>query len=156
MPIYLEKLFPYLKITNYKITSPKTKSYNCIAYSFEDNTKWWWPNNNDYWPKNLPREETLDAFVMAYKFKGYEDCYKEEYEFGYKKVAIYSYFSGVPTHAARQLPNGKWTSKIGGLEDIEHELDALNGKLYGGVAILLKKRLNFVQILIHWVLRYIS
>jgi hypothetical protein len=44
------------------------------------------------------------------------------------------------THAARQLDNGKWTSKLGQLEDIEHEsLEALSGAVYGSVVQVLKK-----------------
>ncbi|MCY7407984.1 MAG: hypothetical protein LH631_11575, partial [Alkalinema sp. CAN_BIN05] len=43
-----------------------------------------------------------------------------------------------PQHVARQLPNGLWTSKLGRLEDIEHELDGLSGDLYGTVQKFMK------------------
>jgi hypothetical protein len=46
---------------------------------------------------------------------------------------------GVPTHAARLLPSGLWTSKLGEWEDIEHDLLALEGDVYGTVALLLKR-----------------
>jgi hypothetical protein len=46
---------------------------------------------------------------------------------------------GVPTHAARLLPSGLWTSKLGEWEDIEHDLHALEGDVYGTVALLLKR-----------------
>ena len=40
--------------------------------------------------------------------------------------------NAVPTHAARQLPDGKWTSKLGPFEDIKHStLVCLKGPLYG-------------------------
>ncbi|NET26084.1 hypothetical protein [Okeania sp. SIO1I7] len=48
-----------------------------------------------------------------------------------------------PTHAVRQLANGKWASKLGWLEDIEHELDALNGDRYGVVGQILKRSIDF-------------
>jgi hypothetical protein len=63
-------------------------------------------------------------------------------ELEYQKIAIYIDVSGTPTHAARQLPNGKWTSKLGWLEDIEHELDGLTGDRYGCVAQILKRPID--------------
>ena len=39
---------------------------------------------------------------------------------GYEKIAIYA-LDGEPTHAARQLDTGRWTSKLGKHEDIEHD-----------------------------------
>jgi len=46
---------------------------------------------------------------------------------------------GEPTHVARQLPSGRWTSKMGFLEDIEHTVDALRGFYYGAVTQILKR-----------------
>lgn len=138
MPHDLEVHFPNLQITQYKITSSKDCGYNCIAYSFEDDTRWWWPDPSYYWPSGIPMEETLEAFVRAYESIGYSVCENGKYEFGYKKVAIYTFPDGKPTHAARQLPSGKWTSKLGNLEDIEHELNGLFGNSYGTVATFLK------------------
>lgn len=41
----------------------------------------------------------------------------------------------------RQLPDGKWTSKLGALEDIEHDrLDALEGDDYGRVVAYMKRQ----------------
>lgn len=52
-------------------------------------------------------------------------------EQGFEKVALYG--SGAEyTHAARQLPSGKWTSKLGKAEDIEHDTpEDVAGGLYG-------------------------
>jgi len=54
-------------------------------------------------------------------------CDSAEVEPQFQKLAIYArddgqHDGGQPTHVARQFPNGRWTSKIGELEDIEHEL----------------------------------
>ena len=58
-------------------------------------------------------------------------CSDSSLEAGYEKIAIYVK-DGIPTHAARQLGDGRWTSKLGKYEDIEHDsLDALNGDGYG-------------------------
>jgi hypothetical protein len=50
----------------------------------------------------------------------------------YEKVALFAK-DGRVTHAARQLPSGRWTSKLGSDVDIEHELYAIEGEVYGTV-----------------------
>lgn len=48
---------------------------------------------------------------------------------------------GSPTHAARQLPDGTWTSKLGKDVDISHDsLDGLSGDRYGTPALILRRR----------------
>lgn len=43
-------------------------------------------------------------------------------------------------HAARQQPSGVWTSKLGQMEDIEHNmLEALRGDVYGRVGLILRR-----------------
>jgi len=63
-------------------------------------------------------------------------------EDGWEKIAIFADEQGEPLHAARQLPSGRWTSKLGADVDIEHDLAALEGDLYGKVACFLKRRLR--------------
>lgn len=60
-------------------------------------------------------------------------CRNGDVEPNIEKLAIYATIDGKPQHAARQLPNGRWTSKLGRLEDIEHDLEGLDGNLYGVV-----------------------
>jgi hypothetical protein len=44
------------------------------------------------------------------------------------------------THAARQLPGGKWTSKLGKAEDIEHDItDAVAGGVHGEVVVIMRR-----------------
>ena len=70
---------------------------------------------------------------------GYEECEDGMLEEGYKKVAIYVNSDG-PQHAALQMESGRWTSKLGSLEDIEHETpEVLNGDFYGNASVFLKK-----------------
>ena len=45
------------------------------------------------------------------------------------------------THAARQLPGGNWTSKLGKGEDIEHDTpDVVAGGLYGEFVRIMRRR----------------
>ena len=65
-------------------------------------------------------------------------CDAERPEAGYQKVALFA-VADETTHAARQLAIGRWTSKLGPREDIEHGLRELEGYVYGTVAMLLKR-----------------
>ncbi len=140
-----ESAFPNLNRGEYWVTSPASDRYNCIAWAAGDDTDWWWPDpdpdSNSYWPETVPLEETLASFREAFESLGYRECATAELEPVIEKVAIFTK-DGLPTHAARQLPNGNWTSKLGKWQDIEHQfLNALAGSasLYGNVALLLRR-----------------
>jgi hypothetical protein len=137
----LEMLFPGLTRAGYRITSPQERRYNCIAWAAGEAHQWWWPDptGRDYWPSSVARSETLAEFRNVFRTLGYTECDLEVQEQGFEKIALFSDLSGSPTHAARQLPTGLWTSKLGELEDIEHELRALEGTEYGLVAQIMKR-----------------
>jgi hypothetical protein len=142
----IEKTFPGLRGSGYKVTSPPDDLYNCIAWAAGDVNSWWWPDEPDqpdsaFWPPGVPRLETLDTFRQAFATLGYEICDDGRPEPGYEKIALFA-LGGLPKHAARQLPNGRWTSKLGPMEDIEHELGALTGSVYGSVAFLMKRAVS--------------
>ncbi|OCR02923.1 hypothetical protein BCD67_03250 [Oscillatoriales cyanobacterium USR001] len=143
--VWIERDFPNLSTTGYEITSPDTIDYNCIAWAAGDDQRWWWPDsqNIDYWPEGVPREVTVDAFIQAFQSVGYEVCASDNLESGFQKIAIYAHSTGKPTHATRQLLNGKWTSKLEQDEDIEHEsLEGIMGEVYGIVVCIMKKEIN--------------
>jgi hypothetical protein len=76
---------------------------------------------------------------QAFLSLGYEDCDDGSLESDYEKVALYG-TTLFYTHAARQLSNGRWTSKLGRAEDIEHDTaDDVAGGLYGKVAQFIKR-----------------
>ena len=61
-------------------------------------------------------------------------------EAGYVKVALYAK-DGKWTHAARQLESGRWTSKLGIYEDIEHAAPQdLCGDLYGQIHNVMRRQ----------------
>ena len=47
---------------------------------------------------------------------------------------------GVPTHAARQLTDGTWSSKLGRFHDISHSIDGLSGNEYGRPVLYLRRK----------------
>jgi hypothetical protein len=124
--------FPNLVPQSFEVTSNRSPFYNCIAWAANDTENWWWPDIKDsYWPPGVPRVETLDAFEAAYGTLGYKRCDDGTLEDGFEKIAIYENADG-PQHAAPQLSDGRWTSKLGPDEDIAHNtLDGVAGQLYG-------------------------
>ena len=136
----LEDLFPGLADGVFQLTSPATAEYNCIAWAAGEADRWWWPDaeGGSYWPPGVPREETLPAFAAAFARVGYSLGSDDSVEVCVEKVALYAR-AGLPTHAARQVPGGRWTSKLGQREDIEHELADLAGDIYGVVAVILRR-----------------
>ena len=137
----LSRKFPALTHLNHKITSPVDLSYNCIAWALDDTTRWWWPDamGDGFWPSNIPREVTITAFEGMLQQQGYSPCVRRTVEKGLEKVALYVR-AGVPKHLAKQTPKGKWSSKLGIVEDIEHSLDALGGPEYGVVHQVYSRR----------------
>jgi len=134
--------FPYLDLDiNYKVTSGEDPKYNCITWAYGEHGRWFWPMKRGFWPANVPREETIKAFIELFASIGYQRCDDSSLEPEYEKVATYA-LNGIPTHAARQKNNGKWTSKLGASIDIEHDtLECLNGPIYGKVAVIMKRKL---------------
>ena len=138
----LEQLFPNLVRGGYQVTSPPDRDYNCIAWAVGDATNWWWPGTDlaeEYWPPDVTREVTLVAFQAAFASVGFSVCSDEEPESEWEKIALFADALGKPTHAARQLSAGRWTSKLGRAQDIEHDLHDLGGEVYGSVVLLMRR-----------------
>ncbi len=134
----LTDLFPKLTDENHEITSPRTINYNCIAWAARNTDRWWQPGV--YWPIESSREDHgIGNVVAAFTSQGYEECDDGEPEEGFEKLALYG-SAMMYTHAARQLPDGKWTSKLGQLEDITHSTtDVIEGGDYGEVVQFMKR-----------------
>ena len=137
--VWVKSLFPKLSNGGFEVVGPANPRYNCISLAANDpKRRWWWPDR--YWPPSVPRALSLDAFVKAFQSLGYTVCADGSLEEGMEKVAIYVDFMSLqPKHAARQLPSGRWLSKLGKGYEIEH--DAADGVevtsaqlVYGNIA----------------------
>ena len=130
--------FPRLTQANHRITSAATPDYNCIAWSANDIEHWWQPGV--YWPiLTTPGDYGIGVLAHTFGEIGYEDCVNGDLDDDYEKVALYG-STWFYTHAARQLRDGKWTSKLGRSEDIEHDLpDDVAGGIYGEVVQIMKR-----------------
>ena len=128
--------FPRLTSANYRVTSPPTSDYNCIAWSLGDSERWW--QAGQFWPFPVEGSD-IGTLVRVFQHLEFEVCSDCDVENGYGKVALYAQGS-VYTHAARQLHSGKWTSKLGRLEDIEHDTPYdVAGGVYGEVTCFLRR-----------------
>lgn len=146
--------FENLVTGSFEKTSEVTGKYNCVSHTvYEQNLNWWpigggFAEKDRYWPKEAPPRRTIQAFQQALRTRGYQPCDDGNLEPGYEKAALY--VSEVPTiedplnaptHIARQLPCGRWTSKLGGDIDIAHDTpERLVGATYGRVEMYLKRR----------------
>ena len=144
MPDYnLEDDFPNLRGSGWVKTSEPDPKYNCIAWSLYDTRQWWelmdLPIRGYYWPPGVDRDDTVESWIRVFEIHGYRVCDSAEAEEGYEKVAIYI-SNDEPTHVARQIVTGAWTSKLGTHEDITHDsLRGLAGDDYGVVEKILKR-----------------
>lgn len=134
-PKHLKKSddFPKLSKKSHDVTSDIDPRYNCIAYAAGITNRKYWPawHPDYYWPADVPRAETLDAFKQLYETFGYSGPSTNAHVEGIEKIAIFTDKAGKPTHAAFQLPGGRWASKLGNGFDIEHDELAVSGGLYG-------------------------
>jgi len=135
---------PGLMTGNPKKTSNCTKRYNCLAWAAGCALKRWDTWGKAYWPNGIPRNWNVDTIVQIFRSLGYELCQSSALENGWEKVALYA-VAYECRHVARQKPDGKWTSKLGNLLDLDHDtLDCLSSaslddESYGKVAKIMKR-----------------
>jgi hypothetical protein len=153
----LVTLFPRLSIGGYQITSAESFRYNCIAWAASKDDRPWWPHPDGFWPPGVRQEETLEAFEAAFATLGYVRCNDETLEPGFEKIVIYVNTARVPKHAARQLPNGRWTSKLGQNVDIEHiSPDGLSGIHYGSPILIMRRPRGFLRAMWQWIKDWVA
>ena len=133
--------FPNLSGEDFEIVGEPSERYNCIAYAAGDVGKPWDPNGNRYWPPWATRTDNIASLMEAFAGLGYEPCDDAHSEDGYRKVALYA-MQGQAKHAAVQMPDGRWRSKVGLGPVIEHgSPESLAGGMYGDVRCLMRRPL---------------
>ncbi len=124
--------FPNLHPGNYRITGPADETYNCIAWAAGIDSAPWEP-------VSASGHYTTTALIDAMQSVGFVPCADGSLEDGVEKIAIYTDVHEY-MHAARQLDSGKWTSKMGKGERIEHDTPQdLAGPAYGQVTAFMKR-----------------
>lgn len=143
---YREIYYPNLLDSEHRVTSPSSPDYNCVAYAVGVEDVQWQPTDDPtdaYWPPDIPRVDTLDSYIRLFTSLGYETCGDGLHETGLEKIAIYADSSQMFTHVAKQEPDGRWISKMGDLEDIEHSSpEIVEGLWNGTVSQYLRRRVT--------------
>ncbi|MGN6146965.1 MAG: DUF7689 domain-containing protein [Rhizomicrobium sp.] len=141
MDAYYKQFFPMISDVAGKQTSQKDQKYNCIAHAFDDDQNFWWPKPRAFWPISYANMTAMEAFEAWFAADGWEETQNQSVEEGFKKIALYA-LNGIPTHAARLLADGRWTSKLGIDIDLAHALDDLTGPAYGVVIRFYQKPIS--------------
>ncbi len=114
--------FPNLAKEQFEIICPASSMYNCIAYAVGDTSQYWSDEIENYWPPSVERDNTIGGLEKLFTRLEFRKCkLRFNLERGYQKVVLYG-SKGQWTHAALQMPNGHWRSKLGKYGPlIEHE-----------------------------------
>lgn len=131
----LISVFPNLRNdASFKILSPQTQVYNCIAWAMNFNDRWvdiaeipghWWPNG-------VVKSLSPDALVQAFEAVGFETTTDKIPEEGFDKVVLYKKINKEEwTHASRIITESVGHSKFGAEWDGSHSIDSISGTVYG-------------------------
>ena len=126
--------------SGYEISGEPSREYNCIAWALGISSQKWDCNDPDaYWPPLLPRNDRVETVMRLFAGEGFLVCDGDSPEPGFEKIALYA-FVGQFTHVARQLEDGRWTSKLEIREVITHPSpDSLSQGLYGSVHCIMRR-----------------
>ncbi|MXZ92075.1 MAG: hypothetical protein F4Z05_11465 [Chloroflexi bacterium] len=134
--------FPRLASEGFEIVGEPTTQYNCIAYAAGYASDWWWPDGINYWPPWATPTERTESLIEVFDGLGYEQCDDSHAETGYQKVALYEE-EGEMKHAAVQMSDGAWRSKMGQGPLIEHRSpESLSGGIYGDATVYMRRAVN--------------
>lgn len=139
-----EDRFDNLVSIGYRRTSDEDEFYNCVAWALGDTSQRWDPikGSGDHWPQNMPCLCDIPTFMSLFQSQGgYVKCDDWKHEEGIEKIVLFEELQhGLFSHVTRELRDGKWTSKLGDWEDIEHNSpEALTGKEYGKISAVMKR-----------------
>jgi hypothetical protein len=134
-------VFPNSLTEPFEKTSEQTDDYNCIAWAYGINNKKLWPNALGYdWPRDVPNVPKLESFIILFEKIGFKKCKNGCLKIGYDKIAIYCDIKGEPKHASKQLSDGKWSSKLGRMEDVSHTVFSMSDGFYGNITTYMERR----------------
>lgn len=137
----IHQLFPKVAANpaSLSIASPQQWKYNCVAWALDFKDRWMEPSPAGVWPVD---EEgfTIDAYSKMFAHFGFEKCANGIKERGFAKIVLYGDDSNTFSHVAKQLPGGKWSSKLGELSDVKHASpDVLISPRYGRPVMFMRR-----------------
>jgi hypothetical protein len=140
---YIENKFPRLCGTVWAIKSRRTRRYNCLAWAAREKHRRWDFAKGAYWPKGVKRASGIAYLVGAFQAEGFSVCKKDDcqkYDSTADLIVVYEKHR-IGTHAARLLANGMWSSKLGDIEDVQHQTpEDVGGDEYGDPRVYMKRK----------------
>ena len=131
-PKAIENINLFIKVNS------QDDNFNCIGYALSIN-EFVSYHISRYWIDSVPRNASIINLVKIFEHFGFERC-NSLVETGYKKIVIYGNH-GISKHAAIQLDNIWYESKMGSYEICKHTLEAIEGALYGYPKVWMRKKL---------------
>jgi hypothetical protein len=96
-----------------------------------------------YWPIELSGDAEdnfgVGRFVDAAKTEGFEECSDSAWEPEFEKIVLI-HKRDIFCHAALQLSESRWKSKLGEYSNCEHPLEFVLGDYYGKDTIFMKRQ----------------
>jgi hypothetical protein len=140
---FFDNHFPNIKAAaiDWNAASKPSEKYNCMGFAVGD-MKWWQPprlpdmvdNPGDYWPDNVDKIDTIEAFIDAAKTARFSECETSDWEERLEKIVLCYRMVGEKkefSHAAKLMSPGVWKSKFSDMSDVEHSLFGLDDSAYG-------------------------
>lgn len=134
------RAFPNMRADGFEKTSDPDVNYNCIAWAVGITNVWLADDEdaNYFWPVERMGGR-VEGLIALFTYHGYTVCKHSLQEHGFEKVALYAGQDGKWTHAARQLHDGRWTTKDGCYADIAHATPECVCPHYGRVHCYMKR-----------------
>ena len=131
---------PLKSDVNFKLSSPFSFQYNCIAFAMGMTDRWvdhgdipwhWWPP--------VERGSSVEHLKNAFRYFGFEECGMDDtIDDQYDKVALYQ-LADCWTHAARIVASGIFHSKFGESYDGYHSSGDVLQAQYGNVCLIMRR-----------------
>lgn len=131
---------PLKNDANFKLLSPFSFQYNCIAFAMGMTDRWvddsdiawhWWPP--------IEKGPSVDHLKRAFRYFGFEECGMDDsIDELYDKIAIY-HLAGRWTHAAKIVAAGIYHSKFGESYDGCHSSGGVLRAQYGDVCLIMRR-----------------
>ncbi len=125
---------------NFKLLSPFSFQYNCIAFALGMTDRWVDPSAIPWhwWPP-IEKGPDIDHLKNAFKYFGFEECgMDDEVDELYDKIALY-HIANHWTHAARIVADGICHSKFGESYDGYHSSGNVLQAQYGDVCLIMRR-----------------
>lgn len=145
----LTTIFPGLaNDPQFKICSPQTPVYNCIAWAMGFKNRWvsntssiivnFYHNRYVWWPEGVEDSQRCEALIEAFRALGFEPTENHNYNPLYDKAILYT-DGKIWTHASRIIEEGIEHSKFGEEWDAIHGNDRFQGSSYGYPYVIMQR-----------------